>query len=80
MVQLEYQLIENDLNYQEDWRSIEGQAVSWVAPACLYDPIFLVIVKFTAARFIDILIIRMTKLYEIAGHVPLLIRKMVLHW
>ena len=80
MVQLEYQLIESDLNYQEDRGSIEGQVVCRVAPVCLYDPICLVIVKFTAARFIDILIIRMTKLHEVAGHVSFLIRKMVLHW
>ena len=80
MVQLEYQLIENDFNYQEDRRSIEGQVVSWVAPACLFDPKCLVIVKLIAARLIDIRVIRMTKLYEVAGHVSFLIRKMVLHW
>ena len=80
MVQLEYQLIENDLNYQEDRGSIKGQNVCRMAPVCHLYPLILVIVKITAARFIDILIIRMTKLYEIAGHVPLLIRKMVLHW
>ena len=80
MVQLEYQLIENDFNYQEDRRSIEGQVVSWVAPACLFDPICLAIVKLIAARLIDIRVIRMTKLYEVAGHVSFLIRKMVLHW
>ena len=80
MVQLEYQLIESDLNYQEDWGSIERQVVCRMAPVCHLFPLIFVIVKFTAARFIDILIIRMTKLHEVAGHVSFLIRKMVLHW
>ena len=80
MVQLEYELIENNLDYQEDRRSKKRYLVCRVAPICHSLPLIWVVLISTAALLINILIIRISKLYEVACHVPSLIREIELHW